>query len=156
MRNRGRKKGLFILKESRITFFTFSPRFNWRSNLAVAKTSLKRESSFLALKQAQCQVRSFSPQVIYSLGILVKGSERGNGLNYGCAPTSKLPLRAVTFGGQWSQSAGPSQNQFATMDTFVEVDVSSVITTGDPKWRISSLFLHLLPHSLSHPPLYST
>lgn len=107
MRNRGRKKGLFILKESRITFFTFSPRFNWRSNLAVAKTSLKRKSPFLALKQAQCQVRSFSPQVIYSLGILVKGSERGNGLNYGCAPTSKLPIKSCNIWWSMESVCGP-------------------------------------------------
>ena len=33
------------------------------------------------------------------------------------------PLRAETFGGHRSGSAGPSQNQFATMDTFVEADV---------------------------------
>ena len=89
--------------------FLFLPsHFNWRPNLAFAKEPFKKKSPFLALKQVQCRVRSFSPRVISSLGILVKGSEGGgNGLNYGWAPTSELPIKRRNIWWSMWQVCGP-------------------------------------------------
>ena len=63
------------------------------------------------------------------------------------------PLSAETFGGQCGRSAGRSQNQFAAMDTFVEADVSSVITTRELQM---TNFLSAPPYSPTPPPLYCT